>query len=132
MPSVEIRGRIRWADADSAGRLYFPRIFDYVSEAEAELLRGAGFPRELLGRPFEFPRVHVECRFHRILRLDAPFRLVLRAGHLGRTSIGYDFQVFRDDDAGELAAEGRVTVVVTRDGAPVEIPPELRAALGVP
>src|SRR5207249_200857 len=41
MRSIEIPGRIRWADSDAAGRLYFPRIFDYVGEAEAELLRAA-------------------------------------------------------------------------------------------
>jgi len=76
---------------------------------------------------YDFPRVHVECRFLRMLALDAPFRLTLNVGKLGRSSIRYDYQVF---DAGEeLAIEGTMTVVMLQNGKPVEIPQSLRAAL---
>ena len=126
-PFVEFRRRLRWADADAAGRLHFPRIFEVVEEAETELLRGLGFRLDPARREFDFPRVHVECRFLRILALDAPFRLRFAAGRLGRTSIRYDYQVFDADE--ELALEGTMTVVVLRDGRPTDIPHELRAAL---
>ncbi len=77
---------------------------------------------------YDFPRVHVECRFLRALALDAPFRLRFTVGELGRTSVRYDYQVF---DAGEeLAIEGTMTVVVLQNGKPPEIPQALRAALG--
>jgi acyl-CoA thioester hydrolase len=126
-PFVEFRRRLRWADADAAGRLHFPRIFEIVEEAETELLRDLGFTLDVRRREYDFPRVHLDCRFLRILALDAPFRLRFAAGRLGRTSIRYDYQVF---DAGdELAIEGTMTVVVLRDGRPTEIPQELRAAL---
>lgn len=127
-PSVEFKRRLRWADADAAGRLHFPRIFEIVEEAEGELLRAVGRPLDLRERVYDFPRVHVECQFKRILALDAPFRLLFNVGRLGRTSIRYDYKVFDGDE--QLAIEGTMTVVVMRDGAPAEIPPELRAALG--
>jgi acyl-CoA thioester hydrolase len=126
-PFVEFRRRLRWADADAAGRLHFPRIFEIVEEAETELLRELGFSLNPGPREYDFPRVHLDCRFLRILVLDAPFRLRFAAGRLGRTSIRYDFQVFDGDD--ELAIEGAMTVVVLRDGRPTEIPADLRAAL---
>ena len=126
-PEVEFRRRLRWADADAAGRLHFPRIFEIVEEAEGELLRGLGWALDLRRRDYDFPRVHVECRFKRMLELDAPFRLLFTVGRLGRTSIRYDYQVF--DASGLLAVEGTMTVVVTRGGGPAEIPPPLRAAL---
>lgn len=126
-PTVEFRRRLRWADADAAGRLHFPRIFEIVEEAEGELLRGMGRPLDLRERTYDFPRVHVECRFKRILALDAPFRLVFTVGKLGRTSIRYDYKVF--DASEQLAIEGTMTVVVMQNGAPTEIPPTLRAAL---
>ena len=127
-PFIEFKRRLRWADADAAGRLHFPRIFEIIEEAESELLRGIEWPMDVRRRDYDFPRVHLECRFSRILALDAPFRLRLTVGKLGRTSIRYDYRVFDDDE--ELAIEGTMTVVVLRDGAPVEIPPLLRAALG--
>lgn len=127
-PFVEFERRLRWADADAAGRLHFPRIFEIVEEAEWELLRAVGWLDSAERAGFDFPRVHLECNFRRILALDAPFRLRLSAGRLGRTSIRYDYQVF--DATGEPAVEGTMTVVVMRGGAAAEIPAPLRAALG--
>ena len=124
--SIELERRLRWADADAAGRLHFPRIFEIVEEAESELVRTIEWPmNQSMG--YDFPRAHVECRFIRVLTLDEPFRLRLAVGKLGRTSIRYDFQVFNGDE--ELALEGSMTVVVVQDGKPTEIPPNLRAAL---
>ena len=125
-PSIEFKRRLRWADADAAGRLHFPRIFELVEEAESELVRSIDWPMNR-SMGYDFPRVHVECKFIRVIELDAPFRLRFAVGKLGRTSIRYDYLVF--DEGRELAIEGTMTVVVLQDGEPIEIPPELRAAL---
>ena len=126
-PFVEFNRRLRWADADAAGRLHFPRIFEIIEEAESELVRGLGFPMDVRRRDYDFPRVHLECQFRRIIALDAPFRLRFTVGQLGRTSIRYDYQVFDAEE--ELAIEGTMTVVVLEKGKPTEIPAALRAAL---
>jgi len=124
--SIELQRRLRWADADAAGRLHFPRIFEIIEEAESELVRAIKWPmNRSLG--YDFPRVHLECRFLRVLTLDAPFRLRLTVGKLGRTSIRYDYQVLDSDE--ELAIEGTMTIVVLQNGKPAEIPPTLRTAL---
>src|SRR6185503_6735908 len=121
--SIELNRRLRWADADAAGRLHFPRIFELVEEAESELVRRIDWPmNRSLG--YDFPRVHVECRFMKVLELDALFRLRLTIGKLGRTSYRYDFQVLNAGN--ELALEGTMTVVVLQNGKPAEIPATLR------
>ncbi|HZS04689.1 MAG TPA: thioesterase family protein [Blastocatellia bacterium] len=127
MPSIELKLRVRWADADAAGRINTPRYFEYFEDGEIELLRRLGRPMK--GSAYDFPRVHTECTFRKILALDQPFTMRCSVGKLGRTSIRYDFQFLTEDDPPELAAEGSMTVVVVRDGRPVEIPAELRAAL---
>jgi YbgC/YbaW family acyl-CoA thioester hydrolase len=124
--SIELKRRLRWADADAAGRLHFPRIFEIVEEAESELVRRIEWPMNR-SMGYDFPRVHLECRFLRVLMLDSPFRLRLAIGKLGRTSIRYDFQVF--DTGEELAIEGTMTIVVVQNGKPIEIPTTLRDAL---
>lgn len=126
MLSIELARRLRWADADAAGRLHFPRIFEIVEEAESELVRTIDWPMNR-SMGYDFPRANIECRFIRVLTLDSPFRLVLTVGNLGRTSIRYDYEVFDADD--ELAIAGTMTVVVVQNGKPTEIPPTLRAAL---
>lgn len=124
--SIELERRLRWADADAAGRLHFPRIFEIIEEAESELVRKIGWPMNR-SMGYDFPRVNIECRFMRVLDLDAQFKLTLSVGKLGRTSIRYDYQVF--DATGEVAIEGTMTLVVLQNGKPTEIPATLRAAL---
>jgi acyl-CoA thioester hydrolase len=124
--SIELERRLRWADSDAAGRLHFPRIFELVEEAESELVRSIDWPMNR-SMGYDFPRVHLECRFIRVIQLDAQFRLRLTVGKLGRTSIRYDYDVFGCDN--ELAIQGTMTVVVVQNGKPAEIPATLRAAL---
>ncbi len=128
MASIELTRRIRWADADAAGRLHYPRIFEYFEEGETELMRSAGItPFDSGG--YDFPRKHVEATFHRILPLDAPFVMRVTVGKLGNTSIRYDYQVFADEACTQLALEGTMTVVVVKGGRPAPIPEKMRQAL---
>jgi YbgC/YbaW family acyl-CoA thioester hydrolase len=129
MKSIKIKRRVRWADVDAAGRIYYPKIFDYAGEGESELLESAGISRKELGRTYDFPRVHAECHFKKMLELGARFTLRLWPGKLGRTSIRYNFEACLDDSPSEVAAKGSVTVVVIRNGKPAEIPAEIRSAL---
>ena len=124
--SIELQRRLRWADADAAGRLHFPRIFEIVEEAESEFVRRIDWPmNRSLG--YDFPRVNINCNFKRVLELDAKFKLRLTTGKLGRTSIRYDYQVI--DATEEIAIEGTMTLVVLQHGKAAEIPETLRTAL---
>ena len=129
MLSAEMRGRIRWADADSARRLHFPRMFEYFEDGEAELLRGVNYALEADGAAYDFPRVNVEASFKKILALNSPFFMRITVGKVGRSSIRYDYQVFADEEKSELAVEGSMTVVAVQNGKAVALPPALRNAL---
>jgi len=124
--SIELKRRLRWADADAAGRLHFPRIFELIEEAESELVRAINWPmNRSLG--YDFPRVNIECNFRRVLELDAPFTLRLSIEKLGRSSIRYEYKVFDSEEA--LAIEGTMTIVTLHHGKATEIPETLRNSL---
>jgi acyl-CoA thioesterase FadM len=128
MASIELTRRIRWADADAAGRLHYPRIFEYFEEGETELLRSVGV-KIFDGGDYDFPRKRVEATFHRVLPLDAPFVMRVTVGKLGNTSIRYDYHIFADEACTQLALEGAMTVVAVKDGRPAPIPEKMRQAL---
>ena len=129
MPSIELTLRVRWADSDPAGRINFPRYFDYMEDGEAALMRSCGLSYGLLPAGYGVPRVHTDCTFKKILNYDVPFTMRVTVGKLGNSSIRYDYQFFTEDDPPELAAEGSMTIVVIKDGRPIEIPANWRAAL---
>jgi acyl-CoA thioester hydrolase len=128
MKSIEIKRKVRWADVDASGRIYFPRIFDYVAEGEWELLHSNDISRKELGKTYDFPRVHTECHFKKMLELGESFTLRFWPAKLGRTSIRYSFEVFLEEEPREIAATGSMTVVVIHNGKPTAIPPQIRAA----
>ena len=128
MKSIEIKRRVRWPDVDASGRIYFARIFDFASEGEWELLHSNGISRKELGKTYDFPRVHAECHFKKMIELGEVFTLRFWPGKLGRTSIRYNFEVRLEKDPQEIAATGSITVVVIRNGKPTEIPPQIRSA----
>ena len=127
MKSIEIKRKVRWADVDASGRIYFPRIFDYVAEGEWELLHSNGISRKELRKTYDFPRVHAECHFTKMIELGVPFILRFWPAKLGRSSIKYNFEVFLDKEPREVAAAGSMTVVVIRDGKPADIPSQIRS-----
>ena len=129
MPSIELKLRVRWADSDPAGRINFPRYFEYMEDGEGALMRSRGLSYAKLPPGYGVPRVHTDCTFKKVLNYDAPFVMRVTLGKLGNSSIRYDYQFFTDDDPRELAAEGSMTIVVIKDGRPIEIPADWRAAL---
>jgi acyl-CoA thioester hydrolase len=129
MKSIDLKRTVRWADVDASGRIYYAKIFDYAGEGEWELLHSHGISRKELGKTYDFPRVHAECHFKKMLNLGERFTIRFWPGKLGRTSIQYEFKVFLESAPDDVAAKGSVTVVVLRNGKPAEIPPELRLAL---
>ncbi len=128
MASIDLTRRIRWADADAAGQLNFPRIFEYFEEGEIELLRSVGITMANNGG-YGFPRKRVDAVFHRVLPLDALFVIRVTVGALGNTSIRYDYQIFADEACALLAVEGTMTVVAVKEGKPAPIPDKMRQAL---
>ncbi|MDR0310454.1 MAG: acyl-CoA thioesterase [Acidobacteriota bacterium] len=129
MKAIELKRIVRWSDADPAGIIYYPRIFDYVGECEWELLRSIGIRWEELKDDYLLPRVHVECSYKKVLKVGAAITIRLWPEALGRTSIKYGFEVFLDEAPDQAAVYGSVTSVVVRDGRAAEIPAAVRAAL---
>ena len=129
MPSIELELRVRWADSDPAGRINFPRFFDYMEDGERELMRACGLSYHALPPGYSVPRVHTDCTFRKMLNYDAPFTMRATVGKLGNSSIRYEYRFFTNGDPSELAAEGSMTIVVIKDGRPIDIPPTWRAAL---
>jgi acyl-CoA thioester hydrolase len=116
------RGRVAWVDTDAGGRIHFTAAFRWAEAAEHDLLRS-------LGHSFHggFPRVDVHATYRAPLRFDDEFDLALGVAQVGRTSIGYTWEIRH---RGQIAVEGRHLVVHVGDGErPTELPSDLHRQL---
>jgi YbgC/YbaW family acyl-CoA thioester hydrolase len=108
----ERRFQTYWADADSAGIVFFPHFFRFFEQAEEELFRTAGSERQglLEANHVWMPRVEVFTKFSKRVPNGHAIRVRLTPQIKGEKTIRYDFEIL-DDPSGDKAAEGYVTVV---------------------
>lgn len=127
---------IRFGDCDPAGIVYFPRYFDFFHQAmetwfPARL--GFGYDEFVRVRKLGFPAVHSEADFERPSRFGERVEIHLRVTKLGRSSIGFGYEVHGPE--GRRATGRSVCVVMDLDpsspghGTAVPMPEDLRAQI---
>jgi YbgC/YbaW family acyl-CoA thioester hydrolase len=127
-----IEERVRWGDVDAARIIFYGAYIHFFEYAETELFRSVGLH---YGTFFDelkiwLPRVHLECDFHRIVRLDDLLEVSVYVGRIGRKSMKLNFEVRRKGSEELLATAHFVLAAVNQETfETVPIPVELREKL---
>lgn len=113
--------RVRWADADAQGVVFYPEYFVYFDVAMTEYMRRMGLDGAGME---EFVTVHAEADYRGSARWDDEIEVGVRCMRLGRSSMTLAFGVFRGED---VLTEGQNTYVHIDPGAqaPEPLPEEL-------
>jgi acyl-CoA thioester hydrolase len=129
MPPFRTRRRVEFRDTDAAGIMHFSMFFNYMEQAEHELLRSLGLSVLEHEGPdaVTWPRVSVSCDYRRPLRFEDEFEIEVSLQRIGEKSITYAFRFLLQ---GHEAAAGVVTAVCCKlspDAPPrsVAIPPRI-------
>ena len=125
-----IRQRVRFAETDLQGVVYYANYLVYAEVGRLAYLRHLGLRYdELTARGLDFTIGEATVRYHAPLRFDDEFDVRVRTGAIGRASWTFDYAVDRAD--GERCAEVATVQVLVDRGAfkPVRIPDDLRATL---
>ncbi len=126
------RRRVEFRDTDAAGIAHFSVFFNYMEEAEHELLRSIGSSVLLQGDEgtTSWPRVAVSCDYRGAVRFEDELEIEVRVERLGEKSVSYGFRFQHD---GRDVADGRITAVYCQVGSAglrsLPIPAELREKL---
>jgi YbgC/YbaW family acyl-CoA thioester hydrolase len=128
---LRLRRRVQFSETDVAGIVHFSNFFRYFEDAEHELWRAAGLSIHADDAPIGWPRVAASCEFHRPLRFEQEFEILVRVADLTRRTITYAGEISRD---GERVATGswKIACVSKRPGVPmksVDIPREIAMRL---
>jgi acyl-CoA thioester hydrolase len=132
MKKFTIEERVRWGDVDAARIIFYGAYIRFFEIAETELFRAIGMPYGVVFDDLKvwLPRVHLECDFHRVARLDDLLAVSVYVGRFGNRSMRLNFEVTRKGTDALVATAHFVLAAVNQETfETVSIPSDLRERL---
>jgi acyl-CoA thioester hydrolase len=133
MPVSQTRIRVRYAETDQMGVVYYANYFIWFEIGRVELLRQLGFQyKEMeVQDDCHIPVVEATCRYKSPARYDDELLLETTVVALRRTVIKFGYRLLRlENEALILLAEGETThVTVNRSMRKVRLPQKYVAVL---
>jgi acyl-CoA thioester hydrolase len=123
--------RVRYADTDQMGFVYYANYLIWFEVARTEWLRDAGWTyREMEAQGIALPVIEAHCAYRQPARYDDEVRIGTRAGLLTPIRIRFDYELSVAGSPVVSAAGHTVHAAIGRDGRPCRLPPELRRLIG--
>ena len=123
--------RVRYAETDAQGHVFFGNYYTYFDEALLEYMRAIGYSyQDLLNEGMDLLYVESLCQHHAPAHFDDLLNVHARIGSIGRSSLTFEFSIYKDG-SDQLVAAGHI-VAVNVDSAtrqPVPVPEALREAV---
>lgn len=133
MPSATVHVRVPFVDVDSSLRIHFTAMFRYMEVAEHELMRSLGLPYATALRTLAFPRVHLDCDFHRAIAYDDELDVTAMVERVGGSSWTVLFTALPSggEQTAPTLAVGHMTIVAMDPATEraTTLPDDLRRAL---
>ena len=124
--------RVRYAETDGMGVVYYGNYLTWFEVGRTDLLRQLGESyREIEeNERIHLPVVEAHCRYHKPARYDDLVDIVTRASRPSRARVQFDYELSRAEDGVLLASGTTLHVAVGRDGRPCRLPRKLTELLG--
>jgi acyl-CoA thioester hydrolase len=133
MSVSQTRIRVRYAETDQMGVVYYANFFIWFEVGRVELLRQLGFQYKQMeiDDDCHIPVVEANCRYKSPARYDDDLLLETRILALRRSLIKFGYRLLRTEEhAATLLAEGETThVTVNRSLRRVPLPRKYAALL---
>jgi len=123
--------RIKLADTDAAGRIYFASACRIAHESFESFMESIGYDlNSLISKlPFVLPVVHMVARYEHPLMLGDTVTVNSRVKNISRKSVSFDHIISGKDGKKAVLITITHAVVSKRTAKAVAIPPKFRKAL---
>jgi acyl-CoA thioester hydrolase len=123
--------RVRYAETDSMGVVYYGNYLTWFEVGRADLLRQLGQSYRDIeeNEGIRLPVVEARCRYHKPARYDDVVQIVTRASRPSRAQVQFDYELSRAEDGVLLASGSTIHVAVGRNGRPCRLPQRLEGLL---
>ena len=124
------RLRVRYADTDQMGVVYYANYLVWFEVGRTEWLRDAGWSyREMEDAGVRLPVIEASCEYRQPLRYDDEVEIRTQATAMSPVRVRFDYEVVRLP-ADVVVADGRtVHAAIGREGRPCRLPSRVRDML---
>jgi acyl-CoA thioester hydrolase len=128
-PSIS-RVRVRYAETDRMGVVYYANYFVWFEVGRTDLLRESGWNyRDMEAEGFGLPVIEAHCRYRQSAKYDDEIEVRTIGEMLSPVRVKFSYEVVRAADAATLATGTTVHATLGRDGRPCRLPERVRVAL---
>jgi acyl-CoA thioester hydrolase len=123
--AARVRLRVRYAETDQMGVVYYANYFVWFEVGRTELLRTLGWSyREMEAAGYALPVISAACQYHRPARYDDELEIVTTGALLSPVRLAFEYGIVRGD---ERIVTGRTEhASLNPQGRPVRLPERVR------
>jgi acyl-CoA thioester hydrolase len=131
--SRQVRLRVRYADTDRMGVVYYANYLIWFEVARTEWLRESGWSyRQMEEEGFSLPVIEAHCEYRQPARYDDEVEIRTRATLLTPVRIRFDYEVWRVGLSSPAALGHTVHATLDGRGRPCRLPAWVRELIADP
>ena len=121
------RVRVRYAETDQMGVVYYANYFIWFEVGRTDLLRASGWNyREMEAGGFSLPVIEAHCTYRESAKYDDEIEVRTSGAMLSPVRVQFMYEVVRAADAATLATGTTVHATLDRAGRPCRLPEHVR------
>ena len=126
-PHSSSRIRVRYAETDKMGVVYYANYFVWFEVGRTDLLRQSGWTyREMEIDGVALPVIEAQCTYRESAEYDDVIEVRTSGAMLSPVRVQFTYEVVRMADAATLATGTTVHATLDRNGRPCRLPPRVR------
>ena len=126
----EVQLRVRYADTDQMGFVYYGNYAAFYEVARVEAFRNLGFSyKNLETNGIGMPVLHMQSYYHAPAKYDDLLKIIVKIPEMPRARIRYEYEIYNEE--AQLLNTGETTLVFINmsKGRPVKMPADLKALI---
>ena len=130
LPRHVTRLRVRYAETDQMGVVYYANYFVWFEVARTEWLRATGWSyRDMEANGISLPVIEAHCEYRRATRYDDEVEIRTAAALISPVRVRFDYQLVHQGDDRAAAVAYTLHAGLDRTGRPCRLPARVRELL---
>ena len=126
-PQSISRVRVRYAETDRMGVVYYANYFVWFEVGRTDLLRESGWSyREMEVDGYSLPVIDAQCAYRAPAKYDDDIEVRTAGAMMSPVRVRFTYEVVRGSDRATLATGSTVHATLDRRGRPCRLPDRVR------